>query len=95
MMMRSDPQLCRRALREIGEIAAVALLQDSQMKDQEALATIAAIAQWVREEDPASSAGCRASISRLNALTASVEFDALTDKEAVVLFDRVLDALRT
>jgi hypothetical protein len=40
-----DPHTCRRALREIGEIAAVPILPDSQMTDQEALQNIAAIAE--------------------------------------------------
>lgn len=31
-----DPQTCRRALREIGEIAAVAGLEGGRMSDQEA-----------------------------------------------------------
>ena len=44
-LMSHDPGACRRGLREISEIAAVASLEDSQMSPQEALATIAAIAE--------------------------------------------------
>ena len=52
-MTSRDPATCRRALQEIREIAAAATLQDSQMSDQEALQTIAAIAGWVAEEGAA------------------------------------------
>ena len=88
-----DPQTCRRALREIGEIAAVAILPDSQMSDQEALQNIAAIAEWVREEAPAEGADCGDVIRRLSEMTASVDFDALGDREALDLFGDVLGAL--
>lgn len=44
-MISRDPQTCRGALREIGEIAAVAVLPDSRMTDQEALQNIAVIAE--------------------------------------------------
>jgi len=57
-MASRDPHTCRRALREIGEIAAVAGLADSQMTDQEALETIAAIAEWVLDEAPGARADC-------------------------------------
>lgn len=89
-----DPNACRRALREISEIAAVAVLQDSQLEDQEALQMIAAIAQWMREEDPAAGAECGDVIRRLNDMTTRVDFEALDDQQAVALFARVLEALR-
>jgi len=92
-MAKPDPQTCRRALREISEIAAVAVLDASQMTDQEALQTIAAIAEWVREEAPAYWAPCADTVRTLNALTASKDFDAMSDWEAMKLFGAVLDTL--
>ncbi|WGM30505.1 hypothetical protein [Brevundimonas sp. NIBR11] len=88
-----DPQTCRRALREIGEIAAVAVLDGSQMTEQEALQTIAAIAEWVREEAPVDGAPCTETVRSLNALTVSRDFDTMSDWEAMKLFGAVLDAL--
>ncbi|MDB5422293.1 MAG: hypothetical protein JWR59_2240 [Brevundimonas sp.] len=90
-----DAGTCRRALREIGEIAAVAVLDGSQMTDQEALQTIAAIAEWVSEEAPVDRAECGDVIRRLNGMTASVAFETLDDRQALVLFEQVLDALRS
>ena len=92
-MTQRDPKTCRRALREIGEIAAVAVLEDSQMTDQEALRTIAAIAEWVAEEAPDARADCGDVIRRINAMTGSADFEAMDDREALLLFGRVLDAL--
>jgi hypothetical protein len=94
-MTSPDPHTCRRALREIGEIAAVAVLDDSQMTDHEALQTIAAIAEWVSETAPAERAGCGDAICRLNAITAGVDFDGLEDREAVALFAEMLETLKT
>lgn len=68
-MSQRDPQTCRRALREIGEIAAVAVLPDSQMTDQEALQNIAAIAEWVMEEAPGARPDCGDVIRRLHRMT--------------------------
>ena len=93
-MATPDPQTCRRALREIGEIAAVAVLDGSQMTDQEALQTIAAIAEWVREEAPADGAPCSDTVRTLNTMTASKDFDAMSDWEAMKLFGTVLDTLQ-
>jgi len=93
-MTALDPTTCRRALREIGEIAAVAVLQDSQMSDQEALQMIAAIAEWVRDEEPAGGTECGGVIRQLNAMTADIDFEGLDDREAVVLFNDVLAILR-
>ena len=88
-----DPHTCRRALREIGEIAAVAVLPDSQMTDQEALQNIAAIAEWVREEAPGAQPDCGSIIQRLHELTSSVDVEGLSDRQALELFSRVLGAL--
>ena len=92
-MAKPDPQTCRRALREIGEIAAVAVLDESRMTDQEALQTIAAIAEWVREEAPADGAPCSDTVRALNMMTASKDFDTMSDREAMKLFGAVLDTL--
>ena len=94
-MTQRDPQTCRRALREIGEIAAVAILPDSQMTDQEALQNIAAIAEWVMEEAPGARPDCGDVIRRLNQMTADVDIDALDDRQALDLFSEVLGALET
>lgn len=92
-MSSRDPQTCRRALREIGEIAAVAILPDSRMTDQEALQNIAAIAEWVREEAPRSGADCGDVIGQLHRMTVGVDIDALDDRQAVELFSEVIGAL--
>ncbi len=94
-MSSRDPQTCRRALREIGEIAAVAVLPNSQMTDQEALQNIAAIAEWVRDEAPRAGADCGDVIGQLHRLTAGVDVEALDDRQAVDLFAEVLGALQT
>jgi RNA-splicing ligase RtcB len=88
-----DPQTCRRALREIGEIAAVAGLEGGQMTDQEALQSIAAIAEWVIEEAPGARADCGEVVRRLERMTAGVDFEALGDREAQALFGDVLGVL--
>ncbi|CAN7312378.1 hypothetical protein [Brevundimonas sp. LjRoot202] len=92
-MSSRDPQTCRRALREIGEIAAVAGLEDSQMTDQEALQSIAAIAEWVIEEAPGARADCGDVVRRLERMTAGVDFEALGDRAAQALFGAVLGML--
>ncbi len=89
-----DPNTCRRALREIGEIAAVAVLEDSRMTDQEALQTIAAIAEWVNDEVPDERAACGDLIRRLNAMTASLDLETMDDREALDLFESVLRMLK-
>jgi hypothetical protein len=88
-----DPQTCRRALREIGEIAAVAGLEGGRMSDQEALAGIAAIAEWVMDEAPGARADCGAVVRRLERMTAGVDFEALGDRAAQALFGEVLGVL--
>ena len=94
-MTQRDPQTCRRALREIGEIAAVAVLPDSQMSDQEALQNIAAIAEWVREEVPRAGAGCSDLVQHVHRMTAGVDIEALDDRQALSLFSEVLGVLET
>ena len=93
MATSRDPQTCRRALREIGEIAAAARLEDSQMSDQEALQSIAAIAEWVLDEAPGARADCGDVVRRLERMTAGVDFEALGDREAQALFGDVLGVL--
>lgn len=90
-----DPQTCRRALREIGEIAAVAVLPDSRMTDQEALREIAAIAEWVRDEAPEARPDCGDIVRRLHRMTAGRDIDALDDAQALQLFAEVLGALES
>jgi len=92
-MISHDPQTCRRALREIGEIAAVTVLPGSQMMAQEALQTITAIAQWTSQEAPREPADCRDVIGRLNELTRSIDLETLGDREALKLFNEVIGAL--
>jgi hypothetical protein len=93
MTNRRDPQTCRRALREIGEIAAVAGLEGGRMSDQEALQSIAAIAEWVMEEAPGARADCGEVVRRLERMTAGVDFETLGDREAQGLFGAVLGVL--
>lgn len=88
-----DPQTCRRALREIGEIAAVAGLEGGQMSDQEALGSIAAIAEWVLQTAPGARADCGDVVRRLERMTAGVEVEAMGDREAQALFAEVLGVL--
>lgn len=88
-----DPHTCRRALREIGEIAAVAGLEGGRMSDQEALGSIAAIAEWVLDAAPGARADCGDVVRRLERMTAGVDFEALGDREAQALFGEVLAVL--
>lgn len=81
-----DPSICRRALREIGEISAVAVLPGRQMTEQKALETIAAIAVWVNTEASIDGADCGDMIRRLAALTQARDFEAMGDPEAITLF---------
>ena len=88
-----DPNSCRRALRDIGEIAAVAMLDGSELRDREALQMIAAIAEWIDEDGATDRADCSDRIHRLHAMTAAVDFDGLSDAEAMRLFGAVRGAL--
>ncbi len=93
-MSQTDPLQCRRALREIGEIAAVAVLPGSQMTEQEALQSIAAIADWIDEDASRDGAECGRIVHRLHAMTEVVELDCLDDQSAIALFDAVVATLR-
>ncbi len=92
-MKSVDPQACRRALREISEIAAVAVLHDSQMTEQEALQAISAIAGWVVEEAPGDREACAEVVRRLDVMTRTIDIDDLADSDAAVHFDDALEIL--
>lgn len=92
-MNPNDALACRRALREIREIAAVALLDGSCMTEQEALQSIAAIAEWVVEDRPP--AACGDMIRRLDAMIDPADLEGLNDREAVDLFRAVDTLLRS
>ena len=88
-MTSNDPLTCRRALREIREIAAVALLDGAQMSEQEALQTIGAIAGWVAEAGSSAPKDCGDVIRRLDALVGSTDIDDMDDRTAMTLFREV------
>ncbi|MFC7379231.1 hypothetical protein [Brevundimonas sp. GCM10030266] len=92
-MDNSDPVTCRRALREIAEIAAVARLQDSQMSGQEALAAISAIADWVIDTAPRAETVCSDIVTRIDAVTQGVDVDNLDDENASRMFATVVRLL--
>ena len=71
----------------------VAGLEGGQMTDQEALQSIAAIAEWVLETAPGARADCGDVVRRLERMTARVDFEALGDREAQDLFAEVLGVL--
>ena len=85
-MMAHNPLECRRALREIREIVAVARLDGAQMSEHEALSAIAAIAEWTAEEAAASPGDCGDLIAGLDALLGSEDLDSLDDHSAISLF---------
>lgn len=93
-MNRSDPDTCRRALHEIGGIAAVATLENSRMTEQEALRTMSAIADWVAQAAPGARAGCGDVVRSIRDLTARTDLQTLDDRSALDLFARVLDLLK-
>lgn len=92
-MNNPDPVTCRRALREIAEIAAVARLQDSQMSGQEALAAISAIADWVIDTAPRAETVCSDIVTRIDAVTQGVDVDNLDDENASRMFTTVVRLL--
>lgn len=92
--MISDPALCRRALREIGEVAAVAVLPDSQISEVEALENIAAIARWMKADTGAQSRDCRDVIVALHHLTRDIEVDRMDDAQVHARFRLVLQAIQ-
>jgi hypothetical protein len=92
-MRQSDPSICRRALHDIGAIAAVAVLENSQMTEQEALQAIAAIADRVAGEAPGARADGGDVIRQIGGLTARGTLEALDDRAALYLFARVIETL--
>lgn len=85
-MTAENPLACRRALRDIREIAAVARLDGAPMSGQEALQTIAAIAGWAAGDSGAAPADCADVIGRIHVLIGETEVDTLPDARALSLF---------
>lgn len=94
-MTAQNALACRRALREMREIAAVALLDDAQISEQESLQTIAAIAGWAAEDTRSSPPDCGDVIHRLNAWLEGADIDSLDDRSVVDLFKTVVALLQT
>lgn len=94
-MTMPDALACRRALREIREIAAVALLDDAQISEQESLQTIAAIAGWAAEDTGSSPPDCGDVIRRLDAVIGAADIETLDDRSAMDLFRTVIALLQT
>lgn len=94
-MTPDDALACRRALRDIREIAAVAVLDGAQMSEQEALQTIAAIVDWASEEGPSEPADCGDLIRRLDAMIGTADIDGMDDRAALRLFRDVTGLLQT
>ena len=88
-MTLQDALACRRALREIREIAAVALLDGSQMSDQDALKTIAAIAGWAADETDPGQRDCGDVIRRLDAMIGEADIESMDDRRALDAFREV------
>jgi len=93
-MTVQDAIACRRALREIREIAAVALLDGAQTSAQEALQTMAAIAGWAAEEAGMTSLDCGDVIRRLDAMIGQSDVDAMDDRTTITLFRGVTTLLQ-
>lgn len=93
-MILQDASACRRALRDIREIAAVAVLDGAAISDQDALQTIAAIAAWAAEETGAAPPDCGDVIRRLDALIGDTDIEALDDRRALDMFRRVMTLLQ-
>lgn len=85
-MTVEDALACRRALREIREIAAVAVLDGGQMSDQEALQTIAAIAGWATDEIGSAPRDCGEVVRRLDLLIGQTDVEVMDDRAALALF---------
>lgn len=85
-MTVEDALACRRALREIREIAAVAVLDGGQMSNLEALQTIAAIAGWVADETGSAPRDCGDVIRRLDALIGQTDVEVMDDHATLALF---------
>ena len=93
-MTIQDAFACRRALREIREIAAVAILDGAQTSDQEALQTIAAIAGWAAEETGATPPDCGDVIRRLDAMIGEADIETMDDRTAMEVFRNVTALLQ-
>lgn len=70
-------------------MAAVAVLQDSQMSDQEALEIIGAIAGWVDKASDRSRENCGRVVHRIHEIIGTSDVDTLTDREAGLLLSQV------
>lgn len=92
-MTPADPLACRRALREIREIAAVAHLEGAQMSEEDALKAIGAIAAWADDGigDPTD---CGDILHRLDAMVAAQDLDGMADATVVALFGDVMALLQ-
>lgn len=89
-----DALACRRALREIREIAAVALLDNAQISEQESLQTIAAIAGWAVEDTDSASPDCGDVIRRLDAMIGEADIETMDDRTAMEVFRNVTALLK-
>lgn len=92
-MTSSDAVACRRALREIREIAAVTVLDGSQMTEQEALEMIAAIAGWAADDSRAAPRECSDVLRRVDGLIGETHVESLDDQAAFALFHKVTGLL--
>lgn len=88
-MTQSDAVSCRRALREIREIAAVTLLDGAQMSEQEALEMMAAIADWAVGDSRKAPRECSDALRRVDAMIGQADIEHMDDHAAVALFRKV------
>lgn len=93
-MTIADPHTCRRALREIGEIAAVAVIDGGRMSPEETLRTIGAIAGWVEETALRPGPECGDVVHRIHDLTRPDRLDRLDDAGTLKTFGDVITLLR-
>ncbi|RZJ44872.1 MAG: hypothetical protein EON87_08910 [Brevundimonas sp.] len=93
-MTLQDAVACRRALRDILEIAAVAVLDSAAISDQDALQTIAPIAKWAAEDMGGASRNCGDVIQRLYALIGETDFETMDDRSAMHMFRQVTPLLQ-
>lgn len=93
-MSFDDALACRRALRDIREIATVAMLDGGQMSEQEALQAIAAIADWAAEDRPSGPGDCGDLIRRLDTMIGTADIDGMGDRAVMRLFRDVSSLLQ-
>ncbi|MET3780737.1 hypothetical protein ABIC32_001382 [Brevundimonas sp. 1080] len=93
-MTKQDAIACRRALREVREIAAVALLDGAQTSIQEALQTIAAIAGWATEETDFTPPDCGEVLRCVDAMIGREDIETMDDRTAITLFRNVMTLLQ-